>query len=790
MVNTMNKNTNYEFLYNDWDFKLDDFQKTAIQKIYNNENILVTVPTGSGKTLVAEYAIKQSFKKNKKCIYTAPIKALSNQKYAEFKRKFKNMSVGILTGDIKCNPDADILIMTTEILRNIIYNKNNKHNKIDLELDINNDIDCVVFDEVHYLNDKDRGKVWEETLILLPKHVNIVMLSATIRNPKDICEWMENIKGKKCNHINKERRIIPLTHSIYYNIPYSKSNKEYNENVKKYGNKIVNIMNNNNHFNDNNYHGVVKLKNMSIKIKNNPYHEKHIIKTLIHALNNKKMLPVLFFCFSRKKCQNFASNIDICLNNPQEQIEVGRIIDNSIHKLLNPEIYLNTPEYLLLKNILCKGIGFHHSGLISIFKEIVELLFERGLVKVLFCTETFAIGLNCPVKTVVLTDIKKYTNEGLRYLLSSEYSQIAGRAGRRGIDKFGNIILMGNSMELPEINRLKCIMANGPERITSKFTFDYNFILKSLYNQDFKFDLFIQNTFLNKDNISRKYELLNDYEYVNKEIHELNISQEEIIEFDKYYNIQMKINDGIKLTKGEKKLKTKYKKIPDNYKKYSDNYHLYNQLYYINNELNITENNMLNVINGKMTLLKSMNYITGNNKLKIKGIIASQICEIDEILITELIINNFFNKMTPQEICGIMGSFLNTKCLNEDNIAINEDYLDIPDNMKQKICELREYIDKINDNENNYHIIVDREINYSMIEYCYKWASGYSYNDLYFDNYRGVFNKDILRIDSIIQTLEVIYLNMDNKTLYNKLTSIHDMILRDGVMFESLYIKE
>jgi superfamily II RNA helicase len=743
-------------------------------------------------TTFAEYAIRKSFQNNKKCIFTSPIKALSNQKYSDFKKKFKNMSVGILTGDIKSNIDADVLIMTTEILRNLLYKENYKYNKIDIDLDIKNDVDCIVFDEVHYINDKDRGKVWEETLIMLPQTTTIVMLSATISNPSDLCEWLDTIKDKKCIHVNKEKRVVPLTHYLYYGCPHTKKNKEHNLLITKHGNKLKQIMDNDYNFNDITYHNVRKLMEANNKLKNN-YHNKHNIRSLILHMKSKKLLPCLFFVFSRRKCQNLANNIEVCLNDTKEQRLVEKIIDDKINTLLNPDIYKNTNEYFELKKILCKGIGYHHSGLMTIFKEIVEMLYTMGLIKVLFCTETFAIGLNCPVKTVVMTDMKKYTNGGLRNLLSSEYKQISGRAGRRGIDKIGTVILLANVFDLPEINTIKGIMCAPPERITSKFSFDYNFILKMLNYKDFDFDKFLTNTFLNKDNNIKRLKLITEKNIIEEHIRQLNISKQEKVSFDKYYNSQIKINDGEKLTKGEKKNNKNINSNETLYNKYLtylNNYELYEDCDRITYTLQQVEDNILGHIKNKVSFLRENDYITEDNKLKIKGLISSQICEIDEIILTEIFMSDILKTMNEMEICGLIGLFFQTKCLSDENRVYNEDELDISQNLNVNIKKVRDILDNINANEEKLQIFSNRELNYDMVEYFYKWACGTEFNNLYYDNYRGIFIKDILRLDNIIQTLEIMSLNIGDITLYNKINNIHDLILRNGIVFESLYIRE
>ena len=373
--------TNDEFLLNEfkmYPYILDHFQKHAIEKIAKGDNVLITAATSSGKTLPAEWAMINAWRKGKKTIYTTPIKSLSNQKFYEFKKKFKDISFGILTGDVKFCPDADVLIMTTEILRNLLYKKQYDDSKIDYKLDLNidlgKDVGCVVFDEAHYLNDKDRGKVWEECLVLLPKHINLVLLSATINNSSEIALWLQKIKEKPCHLIPKKERVIPLNHYIYYTSRYPKKVKdqEFCKLHNKNSNKLVHILDNNRNFNELNYQKIKTLKDQDYKYYNSYNNNIIVIQKLVYLLEKKKLLPCLFFVFSRKKCLTLAKCIEKSLITPEQVTEIKKIINWNIHKLDYPKMYLESEEFQEIEKLLFKGIAIHHSGLRPVFKEIIE----------------------------------------------------------------------------------------------------------------------------------------------------------------------------------------------------------------------------------------------------------------------------------------------------------------------------------------------------------------------------------------------------------------------------------
>lgn len=386
-------------------YHLDDFQMNGCWGIETNKNVLITAHTSSGKTAIAEYAIALAVHLGKKVIYTSPIKTLSNQKFFDFKKTFANYEIGILTGDIKLNPEAKILIMTTEILRN----------KLDYEKDSFADIHSIIFDEVHYFNDSERGFVWEECITKLPKHVLLVMLSATIDKANEFGEWVARCRERDTILIGTTWRPVPLHHYIYTH------------------NDIKLIR----HHRDG-----VFAKNID---ECYCYYDKQSITTnrlisLTEFLRKKELFPSICFSFSRKKCFDYClmmKRINSLLT-PEETKEMRLIV----HKIFSTNLayYRDIPSTIQLLEMLEYGTSIHHSGLLPIQKELIEVLFSRGLIKFLFATETFAVGVNMPTRSVIFTELSKHDGKGARILRYDEFMQMSGRAGRRGKDPEGYVI--------------------------------------------------------------------------------------------------------------------------------------------------------------------------------------------------------------------------------------------------------------------------------------------------------------------------------------------------------------
>ena len=461
-------------------FPLDPFQKQAIYAIQRDENVLVTAKTGSGKTLVGEYQIEHSLAKGKRAFYTTPIKSLTNQKFSDLKALYPGR-VGVMTGDIKFCPHADVVVMTTEILRNLLFKQGATTQELGVTAALSMDgVDSVVFDEVHYINDPDRGKVWEECIMLLPPTVNIVMLSATIDSPETFAQWVGDLKKRPVHLISTEHRVVPLKHCIpngeTHEVVMDARNKFHREVYIAYLRKLKRDDDEQRRLAD----AVRAREDGDAPIEKTVRSESfvHRMKLLVESLSLNSLLPALFFVFSRKQCEQYASKIEGNLLSERESADVGNIV--RFHLSRHRKELENVHQYHAILGLLQKGVAFHHSGLLPLLKEIVEVLFSRGLVKVLFATETFAVGINMPTKTVVFTSYRKVDDTGeLRMLRAHEYIQMAGRAGRRGKDTEGLVLYL--PAHRPEsVEDVQVMMTGSAQTLESKMDFHYDFIIKCL----------------------------------------------------------------------------------------------------------------------------------------------------------------------------------------------------------------------------------------------------------------------------------------------------------------------
>ncbi|CAI5708729.1 unnamed protein product [Peronospora effusa] len=456
-----------------YEFELDVFQKECVIHLERHECVFVAAHTSAGKTVIAEYAIAMSQKHMTRTIYTSPIKALSNQKYRDFRTKFGPDNVGLITGDVSINPDASCLVMTTEILRSMLYRG----------ADIIRDIEWVIFDEIHYINDSERGVVWEEVIIMLPEHIGMVFLSATTPNHLEFSDWIGRTKKQKIHVISTTKRPVPLQHFLY-------SGKAL---IKLYDATSGYLPN---------AHGAAKAKLYPASEKSKSggrgggavsrgggsSANARSIRTsggnqgewtkLINTLKDKALLPVVVFAFSKRLCEESASKLaKLDLSTPSERSEIHLFLETSVQRLHGSDREL--PQVLTIKEMLKRGIGVHHGGLLPIIKEMVEILFGRGLVKVLFSTETFAMGVNMPARTVVFNGIRKHDGKNFRDLLPGEYTQMAGRAGRRGLDSVGTVIIACWN-DIPEPTSLRTMLAGKATPLSSQFRLTYNMILNLL----------------------------------------------------------------------------------------------------------------------------------------------------------------------------------------------------------------------------------------------------------------------------------------------------------------------
>ncbi|EDL26757.1 mCG15924, isoform CRA_f [Mus musculus] len=449
-----------------WAFEPDVFQKQAILHLEQHDSVFVAAHTSAGKTVVAEYAIALAQKHMTRTIYTSPIKALSNQKFRDFRNTFGD--VGLLTGDVQLHPEASCLIMTTEILRSMLYSGS----------DVIRDLEWVIFDEVHYINDAERGVVWEEVLIMLPEHVSIILLSATVPNALEFADWIGRLKRRQIYVISTVARPVPLEHYLFTG------------NSPKTQGELFLLLDSRGAFHTQGYYAAVEAKKERMSKhaqtfgakqpthQGGPAQDRGVYLSLLASLRTRAQLPVVVFTFSRGRCDEQASGLtSLDLTTSSEKSEIHLFLQRCLARLRGSDRQL--PQVLHMSELLRRGLGVHHSGILPILKEIVEMLFSRGLVKVLFATETFAMGVNMPARTVVFDSMRKHDGSTFRDLLPGEYVQMAGRAGRRGLDPTGTVILLCKG-RVPEMADLHRMMMGKPSQLQSQFRLTYTMILNLL----------------------------------------------------------------------------------------------------------------------------------------------------------------------------------------------------------------------------------------------------------------------------------------------------------------------
>jgi len=505
-------------------FPLSDFQKYAIKAIVEGHHVLVCAPTGSGKTLPAEFAIRYFIQQGKRVIYTSPIKALSNQKYHDFTRKFPDISVGLCTGDIKTNPNADLLIMTAEILNNRLFQldaTNQSAGDLSFQMNLETELAAVIMDEVHYINDESRGHVWEQTIMTLPTQVQMIMLSATLDGPENFAKWIEDSRpaekwiedsrpaekwiedsrpepteSKKVYLASTSTRIVPLSHYAF--VPKApdtlvKATKAtpLESLVKTQTGKLITLQTASNVFQSAGYKAVNQLTELWRDNLPGRASRKHILNSLATLMKGSDdpdiddtMLPAIVFLFSRKQVEDCAQDLtaNILAFDSKIPYNAARECEQIIRRLPNWREYAELPEYKTLVRLLEKGVGIHHSGMIPVLREIVELMISQKKIFMLFATESFAIGLDCPIRTAVFTELSKFDGSQHRFLYAHEYTQMAGRAGRRGIDTVGHVVHLPLLFRqgIPTEMEYKGVLSNLPQTLVSKFHIDYKMVLSLL----------------------------------------------------------------------------------------------------------------------------------------------------------------------------------------------------------------------------------------------------------------------------------------------------------------------
>ena len=793
------------------DFQFSDFQDNACIAIKENKHVLVTAHTGSGKTLPALFAIYYWVHvMGKKVIYTSPIKALSNQKYKEMKEQFPDMEVGILTGDIKHNPEAQVLIMTTEILQNHCYKQKNRGAYLDFQMNLHEELGCVIFDEVHYIDDMDRGTIWEQTMMMLPNHVPYVMLSATIGQKEIFAKWVQVMTHKDVVICHHDKRVVPLTFYEYFTVPNKYVDNIQDKNKKKlFVEKTRSSLRVIKTPDTYNYAELNQTKKCALELHKDRYdvRQKYVLNECLRELRDKDMFPALLFVFSRKQVEHLATQITtpLYLENEKDAYISSFVRQTIVNTFTNWREYVELPEYTFYVDLLEKGIGIHHAGMLPVFREIMEILYEKKHIKCLIATETFAIGLNMPTRTTIFSSLYKHDGTQLRLLQSHEFTQMAGRAGRRNLDKVGHVVLLTNLYDTPSEGEYKVLFQGTPKVLKSKFRITYHVLLNYLHEySEEDFIQMVQSSMMNTD--------------IDKQIHRCNTNiiqyQEEekkyqsmidALPFDAmdYFQQYESLQEKIKYSKNKerKRLSNQLRSMEEQDHRKLKQKHLYDTLQEQIKQRReeesarcFAENYIKDQIHGLYDILKSNHFIDETHQPTQKGL---NTCYIHEIPC--LVFSDFYEE------------FHKLKHLNEVNLLcllccfydlkVKDDFkVHIPPFLKDELRYIDGKINQYADHELRYNVYVTckYKLQYDLMDSMKQWYESVDdsaksvsfFQDLKRekDIFIGDFMKCCMKIVNMCNELKIYGTNDNQFDFVEKVNTIQNNIQKNIVSNQSFYL--
>ena len=788
-----------ETLVYTYKYPLDQFQQHAIAAIHKGENVLVTAKTGSGKTLVGEYQIHYSLAQGKRVFYTTPIKSLSNQKFKDLKALFP--SVGILTGDIKFKPDAQVVVMTTEILRNMLYKRGTLTENLGLSSNISLDnVGAVVFDEVHYINNVERGKVWEETLIMMPADIKLILLSATMAAPEEFASWIGDLKQRVCVLISTMYRVVPLTHYVLKDdvmVPIMDAKEKYNDQaynewlrwldgsvdaVDKYRQKVK----------DARAGGVEG--GISGKTTTNSF--VHTLNKAIRLFESKELLPALFFVFSRKDCEKYADKIEGSLIDSSDAAAVRHIIDFHLHRY---EDVRTSAQYFVLKDLLMRGIAYHHSGLLPLLKEIVEILFSKGLVKVLLCTETFAVGINMPTKTAVFLDYHKYddNSRGRRCLFTDEYIQMAGRAGRRGIDTLGTVVYLPQRKPAYG-DEVKTMMKGSTRAIESRMDFHYDFLLKTMASENLRWLDLLKDSYWFKQRMVTKEILKKEYFGLEQDLEHAikQVPQADYDELMERVSIEQRLKESINSGKKEAQRALDSWKNRHMGPRWENGWKLVPQIQRLKKAIEGKRTDIElcdkvdSFVQPRLQFLEACNFIK-DNKLTLKGILATEVNEAHSLLAAELYDKQVLADCSGEEIIAILAAFVNEKISDDTIVTIND--LNVPESIRNKLYKVGQIAIDLKRIESGFNVPDSSywDMSLSWVEPVWRWLNGETSAQLCSDYciYDGNLLRTLSRMLNIADEWMSLATYCEHTEMVAKLVEVKEKMLQGISVSDSLYLR-
>lgn len=697
-------------------FELDDFQKEACQIIDNGESVVVCAPTGAGKTVIAQHAIHRALENGNRIFYTTPLKALSNQKFYDFGEKYGQDKVGLLTGDTSINRNAQIVIMTTEVFRNMLYGTN-----FGAVADNLKDVKYVVLDEVHYMNDEQRGTVWEESIIYCPTNIQIIALSATVANGQELTDWINTVHSKT-KLVNTDFRPVPLR---YY---YFDSSQPF---------KLLPLLTPNGKLNR-------KIRPEKPQwTKGKDKRKKTYVKQVIKNLAENNMLPAIYFTFSRKKCDEQMEKCSgLGLNTKAEQEKIKAFIDDFIAE--NPHLYGNKhTEYLI------QGVASHHAGLLPAWKNLVEKLFQQGLIKVVFATETLAAGINMPARSTVISSTSKRTDSGHRMLTANEFLQMSGRAGRRGMDEVGYVTIIGTPFQSPE--EVAELVLSDANPLESKFSPSYSMVLNLLqrFNLEEAKELILK-SFGYYSSDYRLKPILDQLEQFNNEIQERSfvcpskLSDEKMLEYDKLRFIYVQNRQTYKKILRQEKAKHrplspeviefgqrnkeelhKLQKFAcdtcKHYKKHAKNLEVIKRLdskkKKLEKEIEKQKDIYWNKFLAHRAILQDYGYITNDYPTE-KGLTTSKIRSENELYLAEIIFSGILENLTPSQLAGVICA------ITTEEIRMEIPYIPFSEQVRKALNQIRNIKRKLEKAQTKYDIDSPIYINPYFSSLIELWVEG------------------------------------------------------------------
>lgn len=697
-------------------FELDDFQKEACEIINNGESVVVCAPTGAGKTVIAQHAIHKALEQGVRIFYTTPLKALSNQKFYDFSEKYGSDKVGLLTGDTSINRGAQIVIMTTEVFRNMLYGTN-----FGAVADNLKDVRYVVLDEVHYMNDEQRGTVWEESIIYCPTNIQIIALSATVANCDELTNWINTVHSKT-KLVNTDFRPVPLR------FHYFDSSQPF---------KLLPLLTPDGKLNK-------KIRPEKPQwAKGKDKRKKTYVKQIIKNLADNDMLPAIYFTFSRKKCDEQMEKCSgLGLNTKAEQIRIKDFIDEYIAE--NPHLYGNKHiEYLI------QGVASHHAGLLPAWKNLVEKLFQQGLIKVVFATETLAAGINMPARSTVISSTSKRTDSGHRMLTANEFLQMSGRAGRRGMDEVGYVTIVGTSFQTPE--EVAELVLSGSNPLESKFSPSYSMVLNLLqrFTQDEAKELILK-SFGYYSSDFRLKPILAQLEQYDAEIAERNfvcpskLTDEKLFEYDKLRFLYVQNRQTYKKILRQEKAKHRplspeviefgernkadLKKLQSyacdlckHYKKHAKNIEVIKRIQSkkqkLEHEIERQKDIYWNKFLAHRAVLEEYGYLKNDYPTE-RGKTTSQLRSENELFLAEIIFSGVLENLTPSQLAGVICA------ITTEELRIEIPYIPFSEPIRKTLNLIRNIKKKLYKAQTRHDIDAPLNINPYFSSLIELWVEG------------------------------------------------------------------